>query len=89
MDTAAKIIVILFCFYPSLGLSDEVIDLGTLQVEGEVRRPPVQFFVSKKVPDSVIKKTANKSFENLEQELLVEVPASPEKKPKKDNRYSK
>ena len=72
-----KLICILSGLLASPAQAEEsVIDLGTLQVEGEVRQPEVQFYQAKKVPDKVVKKAAEALFENFEKELL-------KKKPKK------
>ena len=47
-----------------------VIDLGTIEVEGEVRQPRVQFYNSAKVADSHIKSVAEKQINILEQQII-------------------
>lgn len=74
MGYKATVILIITMVIQSLVFASDVIDLGSLQVEGEVRRPPVQFFISKDIPQSIVQKSAEKSFLNLEEELLVQEP---------------
>lgn len=51
--------------------AEEVIDLGGLEVQGELRQPPVRFYQPEKVAKEVMKETAEKHFEDFEKELLV------------------
>lgn len=71
MGRQIALVLFISIFNPYSLLADDVIDLGSLQIEGEVRRPPVQFFVAKEIPESVVQKSAEKSFKNLEEELLL------------------
>lgn len=48
----------------------EVIDLGSLVIEGEIRRPMVTKIVSKNHTDKLILENANKRLKEIEDELL-------------------
>jgi hypothetical protein len=48
----------------------EVIDLGSLVIEGEVRRPMVTKIVSKQHTDKLILENAKKRLVEIEEELL-------------------
>lgn len=48
-----------------------VIDLGSLDVHGQVRQPPIQFYQQKSVPKTLLKKMAEGSFVEFEKKLLA------------------
>ena len=47
-----------------------VVDLGTLNIEGEARQPNLQYIEGPAVKDKILKKVFNNSVRNIETELL-------------------
>lgn len=70
-------IIIIFVF-SSLSQA-EIYDLGTLEVDGEVRRPKVQFFQPEKVSDKSVKLIAEKKLNDLETLILNNLSAPKDK----------
>lgn len=71
---------------PSGGIAQEaksasVVDLGEMSINGELRRPSVQWIESKKALRPELPKIAQKELERLEEELLrpAALPASYQK----------
>ena len=61
---------------------DKVLDLGELEITGEVRRPNVNKVYSKKYFDKAMSNMAKQELQNFEAELLMPVRASIRKKRK-------
>jgi hypothetical protein len=53
----------------ALAEKNDVIDLGSLEVKGEVRQPPIRFYQPKTIPITVIKNVSEMNFKSFEQEL--------------------
>lgn len=65
---------ILFLIYLfSNAQANEVIDLGGLEVQGELRQPSVRFYQSERVSQDVVKEASQKHFEDFEKKLLKPV----------------
>ena len=66
-----RIIIILTLLISSAELNASVIDLGNLEIEGEVRQPKIQFFRPDKTSDKHLKHISEKNLILLEQEIFA------------------
>ncbi len=64
-----RVIFIIFMI-TSATANGSVIDLGTLDIEGNVRQPKVQFFKPEKVSNSHLKYVSEKNLNQLEKKIL-------------------
>ena len=62
------IILSVFCY--SAGAKKKVLDLGEIEITGEVRRPNVNLVYSKKYFKKAMNQMARKEFKQFETELL-------------------
>ncbi len=78
------LIVLLLAHVPSVAHAvtkapkGTVVDLGDLEIEGDIRRPTVQMIESDRVQIELLKKAAERSLADLEEGLLA-----PKKVPEK------
>lgn len=63
-------LIFAFLMSVSVARADDVIDLGGLEVSGELRQPPVRFYQPPGVPEDALQKVSEKHFEQFEAELL-------------------
>lgn len=70
-----KFLCMIICF-PCLVHSSDIIDLGTLSVEGEVREPQIKTYRISKPPEDLFKQISEENFEYIEQ-VLLEKPSLP------------
>lgn len=61
--------IILFFSLPTFANTNDVIDLGTLEVKGEVRQPPLRFYQPKKIPTNLIRTVSEMNYRSFEEEL--------------------
>lgn len=56
---------------PQKGKKGPVVDLGTLDIEGEARQPNLQYIEGPAIRDQILKKIFNNSVRKIETELLT------------------
>lgn len=78
---AAAVLAGLFCFGAFAFGGEKVLDLGEIEITGEVRRPNINLIYSKKYFDEAMTAVAKRELKALEGELLK--PAPPKKAPLK------
>lgn len=49
----------------------DIIDLGSLEVQGQVRQPSLQVYQQQIVPQNILQKVSEENFEKFEKELLA------------------
>ena len=87
---AGWLVMALFCFCAFAEKAwgkEKVLDLGEIEIKGEVRRPNINLIYSKKYFDEALTVVAKKELKNLESRLLK--PAAAERPGKKPGKKSK
>jgi hypothetical protein len=62
--------LIILLLLPDAAMAKRVIDVGDLEVKGEVRRPFIQYIDTDKAAENMIPDLAKKELHDFEQELL-------------------